>query len=509
MTSEILVRLLNVTKYFRQVSGFQKFRDLMLPESKNHVVEVKDVTIHLYRGEILALVGLPNSGKSIIGKLMAKVVEPNSGRVKNEYLTFLASHNHIFEGSTSVRQLIESIFLTYNMPLQSYNEKRKHVIDFAELGGKEKCSIQQLTIEERTKLLVSLAYFIKPDVIIFDELYQYMDKDFKKKFHMVIDMFKKERRAIVLIDSNMELIRTRANYITWMSHGQVKQSGTPDEILPLYQSYVSNYYSCRTDEERELFDLQMRMSRSLDHDKDEQLSRIKKYGGAIFDEKLQRILISTLMLIAGIAVMFLLMINDIGMKKTEVAADEKGIVEKNVDEFREKYAIGVTNKPTELQGEQKVKLPAGHTMTISSISDETYKVDYQKKTMEVKQQDIIYINPAALYDEYTLSELEDYMYDNYSNFREFFNGYLGKHHSVINKELYPESNDRFKIKLTKNEIYLHFNDYDIMNGISFPIVNEEKLRQKFNISTEQWITKLDDGYAIADFSKGEWLIIQM
>lgn len=110
MTSEILVRLLNVTKYFRQVSGFQKFRDLMLPQSKNHVVEVKDVTIHLYRGEILALVGLPNSGKSIIGKLMAKVVEPNSGRVKNEYLTFLASHNHIFEGSTSVRQLIESIF---------------------------------------------------------------------------------------------------------------------------------------------------------------------------------------------------------------------------------------------------------------------------------------------------------------------------------------------------------------------------------------------------------------
>ncbi|WP_049316799.1 hypothetical protein, partial [Staphylococcus capitis] len=68
----------------------------------------------------------------------------------------------------------------------------------------------------------------------------------------------------------------------------------------------------------------------------------------------------------------LLMINDIGMKKTEVAADEKGIVDKNVDEFREKYAIGVTNKPTELQGEQKVKLPAGNTMTISGIGEETY-----------------------------------------------------------------------------------------------------------------------------------------
>ena len=74
MTSEILVRLLNVTKYFRQVSGFQKFRDLMLPESKNHVVEVKDVTIHLYRGEILALVGLPNSVNPLSENLWLKLL---------------------------------------------------------------------------------------------------------------------------------------------------------------------------------------------------------------------------------------------------------------------------------------------------------------------------------------------------------------------------------------------------------------------------------------------------
>ncbi|UBH12715.1 ATP-binding cassette domain-containing protein [Macrococcus armenti] len=509
MTSEILVRLLNVTKYFRQVSGFQKFRDFMLPESKNHIVEVKDVTIHLYRGEILALVGLPNSGKSIIGKLMAKVVEPNSGRVKNEYLTFLASHNHIFEGVSSVRQLIESIFLTYNLPLSEYNERRKRVVIFAELEGKEKVAIQDLTTEERTKLLVSLAYFIKPDVIIFDELYQYMDDNFKEKFHMVIDMFKKEQRAIVLIDSNMELIESRANYITWMSHGQVKKSGMPSEVLPQYKNYVSDYKSCRTDEERELFDLQMRMSRSLNHDKDEKLSRIKKYGGAIFDETLQRTLMSTLMLLLGITVMFLLLINDIGMRQTEVAADEKGIVEKTTSEFREKYAIGVTNKEMTLKGDNSVKLPAGITLTISSIGDKTYKVDYQKKTLEVAKQDITYINPAALYDEYTFNDLEDYMYGNYANYREFFNGYLGKSHKVINSELYPESNDRFKIKLTKNDIYLHFNDNDVLNGISFPMVNKDKLKQKYKINTDQWIIKLDNGYAIADFSNNEWLIIKM
>jgi len=48
-----------------------------------------------------------------------------------------------------------------------------------------------------------------------------------------------------------------------------------------------------------------------------------------------------------------------------------------------------------------------------------------------------------------------------------------------------------------------------LNGISFPIENAAGLKKKFGIQTDEWIVKIGEGYGIADFSKNEWLYIQM
>ena len=109
----------------------------------------------------------------------------------------------------------------------------------------------------------------------------------------------------------------------------------------------------------------------------------------------------------------------------------------------------------------------------------------------------------------TLSELEPYIYDNYINYRDFFNAYLGKSHATINKELYPETNDRYSVKLTKNNIYLHFDDYNELNAFSFPMKNEKKLIDKYKIKDDYWISKVGQGFIVADFKKNTWIYIQM
>lgn len=510
MTNNILVRLVNVTKYFRHVSGFSKFRDIIIPDAKNHNVEVKDVTIHLYKGEVLGLIGLPDSGKSVIGKLISKVVEPNEGRVKNDHPTFLASHNHIFEGDSSVKQLIESIFLSYNLPLNSFTEKRQNVLEFSGLKDYEKRPTSELSTFERSKLMITLAYFLKPDVIIFDDLYRHLDNAFREKFGMIIDLLVKEQKSIVLIETDIDFIESKANYITWMSHGQVRKSGTPKEIIPLYKSYLKDFESCRNEEARSLFDLNYKMARSLNHDEGEKLSRIKRYGGVIIDENLQKLLTTSILILFGIALMFVLLLNNIGVPSKVTANVENSIVEKPDKAYIDKYALGVTSRDTTLSNKSEEKdIPSNTTLTISGYNDKVFRVDYGGGAMNVDKKDIIYINPAALYDEHSFSELEDYMYSNYVNFREFFNGFIGKSHSTINKDLYPESNHRYKVKLTKNDIHLHFDDVNKLNGISFPMENQKKLKKKFGIKSDQWIVKIGEGYAIADFKNNEWLYIQM
>lgn len=506
MSKDILVRLVNVTKYFRNVSGFSKVRDLILPKTQNHSIEVKNITIHLYRSEVLGLVGLPGSGKSVVGKLMAKVVAPSEGKVKNEHSTFLASHNHIFGSNASLNELLDTILIAFNVQT-SLKEKRKHVLEFAEMDASK--TYNDLSDFEKSKLMISLAYFLKPEVVIFDDLYRHLDAPFKERFGMVIDLLVKEQKSIVLMDSELTFIEQKANYITWLSHGQIRKAGLPKEVLPLYKNYVKDFESCRTDEERELFDLDYKMKRANAKEDSTGFSRKEKYGYAIIDEKIQRLFFVSFMLMTAVLLAFVLMANGIGVSERQVVNEDQSILKKEGAIFTDKYAYALMLGNNEIKGPTNFKVPYGTVFPISGYNDQLYRLDLNKKAYTTPKKNIVYINPAALYDEVTLSELEPYIYDNYINYRDFFNAYLGKSHATINKELYPETNDRYSVKLTKNNIYLHFDDFNELNALSFPLKNEKKLIDKYNIKDDYWISKVGQGFIVADLKKNTWIYIQM
>lgn len=505
MPSDILVRLVNVTKYFGDTSRAR------ILHSKEKQVEVNQVTIHLYRGEMLGIVGITGSGKSVIGKLIAKVIEPSSGKVRNNASTFLASHNHLFAAHHSVSQLIEMTLLTYNIPFSDFNEKKQQILEFAELTNQEKSPFNDLTIAEKTQLLIALTYFLKPEVVIYDDLSRYLSSAFKEKLAMVVDLLLKEGKAIVMMEEQPDLVSKKANYVTWMSHGQVRKSGEPKEVLPLYADYVKQYHRLNNTNQAELFDLDYKMKRQV-LSKSQALKRVNKNATAFFDESFKRLLVPSIMLLLFGLLMAVLIFNNVGIQTKSLTEDETNIVKSKKEQFEDKYAFAVVLKgsqPLTHHQQTVVSVPDGTLLELTGHNNKDYRVAYQKQSLITTQKNLLYINPAALYDSYEFNDLAPYMYGNYVNYHEFFNGFIGKPHSTINKELYPETKDRFKVKLTKNKIYLHFNDANRLNGLSFPIVDREKLKKKFKITDDQWIVKIGNGYAVADLAANQWHYYKM
>lgn len=508
MPAEIVVRLVNVTKYFRDTQKGLRNRIL---HSKEKRVEVNHVTLHLYKGEMVGVVGIQGSGKSIIGKLMAKVIEPSSGKVRNNKSTFLASHNHLFAAHHSVSQMIEMTLLTYNIPLAEFGEKKQQIIEFAELGDKDKSPFNDLNLAEKTQLLIALTYFLKPEVVIYDDLSRYLSSAFKEKLIMVIDLLLKEGKAIVMMEEQLDVIPKKANQIAWMSHGQLRKMGAKEEVLPLYNEYVKSYHRANGTKQAELFDLDYKMQRQV-LTKDHSLKRVNKNVSAFFDEDFKRLIAPSVMLLLFSLLMAALIFNNVGLQPKTLTEDETNIVKSKKEQFEDKYAFAVVLSGQQAltnNGNTVVSVPDGTLLELTGHNQKDYRVAYQKKSLITTQKNLLYINPAALYDSYEFSDLEPYMYGNYVNFHDFFNGYLGKSHALINKELYPETKDRFKVKLTKNKIYLHFNDTNHLTGLSFPIVDKDKLIKKFKITDDQWIAKVGNGYAVADLSSNQWYYYQM
>ena len=52
-------------------------------------------------------------------------------------------------------------------------------------------------------------------------------------------------------------------------------------------------------------------------------------------------------------------------------------------------------------------------------------------------------------------------------------------------------------------------DRDKLTGFVFPIVDKSKLERKFNIKGNVWISKLSNGYLIADMKNSKWIYIEL
>ena len=72
--NETLLKGENLTKYFTVRRGF-------LAGRLRQVHAVDDVTFELRRREVLGVVGESGCGKSTVGKMVVRLIEPTSGRV--------------------------------------------------------------------------------------------------------------------------------------------------------------------------------------------------------------------------------------------------------------------------------------------------------------------------------------------------------------------------------------------------------------------------------------------
>ncbi|GGB10272.1 ABC transporter ATP-binding protein [Macrococcus hajekii] len=501
MSGDILVRLVEVTKYFRQDKAGQSVYERFIQNDKNRHTSINKVTIHLYKGETLGIVGVAGSGKTVLGQLIAKVIEPNSGRVRNHFSTFLATHSST---THSVNQFIETVLLSYNVPLIEYAELKHDILIFAELTDKDKMKVNELTLAERAQMLIALTRFLMPEVVIYNDLTKHLSESFKKKFAQVIDHLIAHDKSVVLMEENPDLVLYKAEYVNWLSHGQLRKSGEPGEVLPLYLEYYKRCEQVKGSQKEDLFDLDYKVRRETEEK--HELKRVNRHVRTYLDSELKKwIPISLGIILLGL-LFFTLILRDIKYEPA-VVEQQTAAINKQAETYTDKYALAVTKENTKLMHRNKaaLQLPAGSLIEVTGIGNEDYRIAFNNKEMSVDRENVVYINPAALYDERSFEDLKPYMYSNYVNFNEFFNGFLGASRTKVEAELFPETRAPYVIKLTKNDIYLHFNDQNKVNGIGFPMTQAEQMKKKFNLKEKDWIVKVDDGYAVADLEANMWL----
>ena len=215
---------------------------------------VKEVSLEVFRGEIVGLLGPNGAGKTTTFYMIVGLVKPTSGRVilNGEDITGYPVYKrarlglvYLPQESSAFRRLTVEDNLRLVLEFQNYPEEEKEALleelleDFG-LKRLRRSFAYTLSGGERRKVEIARALTLKPKFLLLDEPFSGIDPITIEGIQELIKWLKEEKNlGIIITDHNVyETLKiTDRSYI--IADGSVLVQGTPEEIAqnPLARKY--------------------------------------------------------------------------------------------------------------------------------------------------------------------------------------------------------------------------------------------------------------------------------
>jgi ABC-type oligopeptide transport system ATPase subunit len=205
-------------------------------------------------GETLGLVGESGCGKSTLGRMILRLIEPDSGNVYFEGVDVLNS------GSMVLRRLRRDMQIIFQDPFASLNPRmqveqiivepliihaengrppqsalRRQALEMLDAVGLEKEALQRYPHEfsggQRQRIGIARALVLRPKFIVCDEPVSALDVSVGAQIVNLLKSLQREFGLTYLfISHSMPVVRYLSDRIAVMRQGEIVEIGTSEEI---------------------------------------------------------------------------------------------------------------------------------------------------------------------------------------------------------------------------------------------------------------------------------------
>lgn len=205
-------------------------------------VAVRNISLDVSEGEVLALLGPNGAGKTTTVRILGAILKPTRGYAR------IAGYDTVKEAK-SVRRLIglltefPGLYLRMKgldylhffgelqgMPKDLIQSRSKELLKRFQLWDAHNKQLGQYSKGMKQKLTLVRAMLHDPQVLFLDEPTSAMDPHSAKLVRDAIAGLRKERRTIVLCTHNLAEAEQLADRIAIISQGQIIAQGTPAEL---------------------------------------------------------------------------------------------------------------------------------------------------------------------------------------------------------------------------------------------------------------------------------------
>ena len=203
-----------------------------LKKSFNDNVVLKDISLSVEKGEVLAIIGPSGSGKSTLLRCITDLEQEDSGVIQFDGTFGLVFQNFNLFPHHSVMKNIT------NAPIKVQKRDKKEVFEHARdllkkmgLEDKEDAYPCELSGGQQQRVSIARALAMNPDILFFDEPTSALDPELIGEILDVIKELAAEHMTMVIVTHEMAFARNVAGTIIFMDGGVIVEEGSPDEVF--------------------------------------------------------------------------------------------------------------------------------------------------------------------------------------------------------------------------------------------------------------------------------------
>ncbi len=208
----------------------------------NGATVVKDVSLKVNDGEIIALLGPSGCGKTTILRIIAGLIPMSSGKIlfgdkdvsnlsSQKRNTAMVFQNYALFPHLNVEENIAFGLKIRKLSKSEIRDRLTKIIKSVELEGYENRKIQELSGGQRQRVALARALVIRPDILLFDEPLSNLDEKLRVTMRKSIKKLQREFGITsIYVTHDQEEAMAIADHIAVMNKGEIQQCTTPYEI---------------------------------------------------------------------------------------------------------------------------------------------------------------------------------------------------------------------------------------------------------------------------------------
>lgn len=242
MSSEAVLRIERLCKSFKLYRRSRdRVRELFSRKSFHRDFKALDnISLTLYPGRILGIIGENGSGKSTLLKLVAGVLLPDSGLIERPgKITGLLELGTGFNPELSGRQNIYLNGLYLGMSRGLLEKREQAIIDFSELEKFIDEPLKNYSSGMMMRLGFAVAIHADPKCFIIDEALSVGDIRFQQKCFDRIREYRKSGGSILFVSHDMNAVKLLCDEAMLLHHGRQRWLGDPDGAVNKYNEIMA------------------------------------------------------------------------------------------------------------------------------------------------------------------------------------------------------------------------------------------------------------------------------